>query len=165
MEVCIMNKVIARVTIAPIFRPVPFLLGAGSSLALGVAYAAQYGFGLEPSGLCLLQRWPYGAAIALGIVAHFMPSRRLEGALLLLMALAFLANSSIAFFQVGVEQQWWSSHVPSGPATVMLFGLSMAACNGLYAFTLSLFAMSEGFLKLATPAPAVGFGAAIARRV
>jgi disulfide bond formation protein DsbB len=49
-----------------------------SSLVLGAALMSQYWGGLAPCELCLLQRWPWSAAIA------------------------------FAFYHVGVEQHWFA---------------------------------------------------------
>lgn len=80
-------------------------------LALGVpavllagAYVAQYGFGLYPCEMCLWQRWPLFAALALALIGSFVPPRKLWVAL----AAGGLATSGlIGAFHAGVEYGWW----------------------------------------------------------
>ena len=85
-------------------RNLLILLAAGGSLALLLgAFAFQYLGGLAPCVLCLWQRWPHAAAVALGLVALAFGGRFLP----VLGALATLASAAIGLFHVGVEQQWW----------------------------------------------------------
>ena len=88
------------------------LLSAASVLMLGGAFAFQYIGGLEPCVLCLWQRYPYGAVIALGLVGAGLarspsPPAGVLAAVMGLVALALLADAAIAGFHVGVEQKWW----------------------------------------------------------
>lgn len=94
-------------------RHVPWLTAGVSLAALCVAWLAQYGFGLAPCHLCLLQRDAYWAAIALSFFAIVLGlrdrrstqfGRRLAIALI---GIAFLAGTGIALYHVGVEQTWW----------------------------------------------------------
>jgi disulfide bond formation protein DsbB len=87
-------------------RHLPLLVIAAGVIALGTAFAAQYWGGLQPCVLCVYQRWPYGIAIALGLVA-LLVNGPLRGWLLGLAGLVFLAGGGIALFHVGVEQGWW----------------------------------------------------------
>jgi len=82
-----------------------FVLAAGV-IALGTAFGAQYWGGLQPCVLCVYQRWPYGVAIALGLVALALPAR-LKGWIVGLAGLAFAIGGGIAVFHVGVEHGWW----------------------------------------------------------
>ncbi len=75
----------------------------GSVALLGGAFAFQYIGGLAPCQLCLWQRWPHAAAIAIGLVALLTGWRGLA----LLGVLAALATAGIGIFHVGVEQLWW----------------------------------------------------------
>ena len=84
-----------------------------SIAALATAFTAQYGFGLRPCQLCLYQRVPYGVVIFLALLALGLglDARRMAmvlGACLL----AFLVNSGLSLYHVGVEQHWWA-----GPAS------------------------------------------------
>jgi disulfide bond formation protein DsbB len=131
--------------------------------ALGAAYIAQYGFGLQPCNLCLYQRVPYAVAIVIALAALALPlpaSLRIWA--LTAMGVVFLAGAAIAFYHVGVEQHWWVSAVSCGSSiesglsveqlrerllatppqscdqvTWSLFGLSMASYNVVYSLGLS----------------------------
>lgn len=80
------------------------LIAAGGSagLLLG-AFAFQYIGGLAPCALCLWQRWPHAAAVALGLLALALPGRVLP----LLGALAATVAAGLGLFHAGVERQWW----------------------------------------------------------
>lgn len=86
--------------------------------ALAFALVAQFGFGLRPCNLCLIQRGPFVAAALLGLAA-LRPGW--PGPLLLRLAgILLLINGAIAVYHVGVEQHWWVSAVcaGSGPADI-----------------------------------------------
>jgi disulfide bond formation protein DsbB len=83
-----------------------------STVALAFAFYMQYGQGLEPCHLCLMQRWPYGLTIVLGLaglIATLRGRARIGGHIVLACALVFLAEGGLAFYHVGVEQHWWKS--------------------------------------------------------
>ena len=55
----------------------PFLIllaAAGSAALLAGAFAFQYIGGLAPCHLCLLQRYPHGAAVGIGVLALLIPA-------------------------------------------------------------------------------------------
>ena len=81
--------------------------------ALGMALISQYMFGLEPCILCVIQRYPYGIVIALGLIGFLLSCKhkKLVGVTMGLIGITFLANSIIAFYHTGVEQKWWPSHL------------------------------------------------------
>jgi disulfide bond formation protein DsbB len=81
-----------------------------AAAALGVALASEAWLGLVPCALCLLERWPYRVAIAIGLLALLLP--RFQRPLLALMALALLAAAGLGLVHVGVEQGWWPSPLP-----------------------------------------------------
>lgn len=85
------------------------ILAAGGSLALLLgALAFQHLGGLAPCKMCIWQRWPHGAAIAIGVVALVLPGRVLP----LLGGLAALTTAGIGAYHTGVERGWWQ-----GPST------------------------------------------------
>lgn len=134
------------------------LLAAGGSAALMLAaFAFQHLGGMAPCKLCIWQRYPHVIAIVLGGVAmavrHSLP--------VALGACAALATSGIGFYHAGVEQGWWQGPTTcsSGPVSGIsadalldqimaaplvrcdeipweLFGLSMAAWNGVISLAL-----------------------------
>ncbi|MCW3474430.1 disulfide bond formation protein B [Limobrevibacterium gyesilva] len=82
-----------------------------AAAALGIAFASEWYGGLVPCALCLIERWPYRIAIALGLVGLVLP-RALARIALVLLALSILAGAAAASVHVGVEQQWWPSPLP-----------------------------------------------------
>jgi len=139
-----------------------------SAAILGAALLSQFVGGLQPCVLCLYQRWPYVATIALGL-AGFALARRHPGAAraaLGLAGLVFLVGAGIAGFHVGVEQGWWQGTAecgaPAGGAMTLealraqvlaapvvrcdevpwsLFGISMAGYNLLISLAMAAAAL------------------------
>ncbi len=146
--------------------------------ALGLAFIAEAFLNLEPCRLCIYQRYPF----AFGMIAGLLGMKALRQRkcasvfLLVLCAVAFLANSAIAFYHTGVEQDWWNSAMeectitafedtsgqsilenimsaPTGSCSEIpwqdpLFGLSMANWNIPFCFFLSIFCLfSAYFIK------------------
>lgn len=89
-------------------------LAAGGSLALLLgALAFQHMGGLAPCKMCIWQRWPHGAAIAIGALVLLVPLG--IGAVRLLIGaglLAALTTAVIGGYHTGVERGWWE-----GPST------------------------------------------------
>jgi disulfide bond formation protein DsbB len=70
--------------------------------------------GYAPCALCLWQRWPHAAAIAIAVVALALGVR----ALAWLGALAALTTAGIGIYHTGVERDWWEGPTScSGGAT------------------------------------------------
>lgn len=80
----------------------------GSGFLLLGAFAFQHIGGMAPCKLCIWQRYPHAIALALGVVAFFLPLRILAA----LGALAALSTAAVGAYHVGVEQGWWL-----GPST------------------------------------------------
>ncbi len=137
----------------------PALAIGASALALAAALASEHLGGLRPCILCLYQRWPYVAAILLGLSGLVLRDRPqpLRG-VLALAGIAFLVGAGIAAFHVGVEQHWWEGTASCGgtletgltleelrekllgtpvvrcdEVAFALFGISMAGYNLIYA--------------------------------
>lgn len=92
-------------------------LARGNGLALAVpallmagALGSQYIGGLHPCEMCMWQRWPHYAAIAIALVAYVVKPP-MRGVLIALAALAIIASGAIGIFHAGVEYHWWA-----GPA-------------------------------------------------
>lgn len=114
-------------------RTFALLLALAGIAALGAAFFAQDVLRMIPCPLCYIERWPWRAAIALGLLAAILP--RGPGRVLIgLAALALLANAAIAFVHVGAEQHWWKSPLPECNAPPPSFGADLplrpsASCN------------------------------------
>jgi disulfide bond formation protein DsbB len=84
------------------------LLALASAALLLAALALQYLGGLPPCRLCIWQRWPYVALIALGLVGWRWQPRALLG----VATLVLLGGAGLAAYHVGIEQGWWA--LPAG---------------------------------------------------
>jgi disulfide bond formation protein DsbB len=97
------------------------LAAAGSAALLAGAMMFQ-ALGYAPCPMCLWQRWPHVAAIAIGILAVFVPRR----ALLWLGALAAATSGAIGIYHTGVERAWWQ-----GPTSCTSSGVSGVSADDL----------------------------------
>src|SRR6516165_3793541 len=93
-------------------RRFPVFVLVASAAVLGGALLSQYWGGLAPCELCLLQRWPWAAAIIISLVAIMVGSRAALPWVALLLAAVFAVGSAVAFYHVGVEKHWFA-----GPTT------------------------------------------------
>ncbi|WP_438956857.1 disulfide bond formation protein B [Cognatiyoonia sp.] len=133
------------------------LAAAGSFALLAGAYTFEF-FGYPPCQMCYWQRWPHFVAIAISIVAYFVPARVLA----LLGALAAFGTSGVGVYHTGVERDWWEGPTSctgggltdlsatdllstDGPRLVMcdqvsweFLTLSMASWNALFSFGFAL---------------------------
>jgi disulfide bond formation protein DsbB len=71
---------------------------------LGAAYTLEYLFDFPPCPLCLWQRYPYMAVIALGLIGSFFIARphALQG-IVLAIALAYTTAAGLGVYHTGVE--------------------------------------------------------------
>ena len=131
----------------------------GPAVLLAAAFGFQYIGDLLPCPLCIWQRWPHVAAIAIGILFAF----RRQPPIAFFAALTLACGAGIAGYHVGVENGWWSGlsscegaplEFTSGDALLdfsrpinvvrcdevawSFLGLSMAAWNGLASAALAL---------------------------
>jgi disulfide bond formation protein DsbB len=81
-----------------------------SVLVIAGALFFQYAVGLVPCELCLLQRWPWYAAIALSAAVLVLRSKPAVLVAPFVFGALFLGSSGLAFYHVGVEE-----HVFAGP--------------------------------------------------
>jgi disulfide bond formation protein DsbB len=84
------------------------LLALVSGAILLAALALQYLGGLPPCHLCIWQRWPYVALLALGLLGWRWRTRAMLG----VATLVLLGGAGLAAYHVGVEQGWWA--LPAG---------------------------------------------------
>lgn len=88
-------------------KQLSFAAGAGSVFLLIAALGFQAA-GYAPCELCILQRWPHMAAVAIALLIW------LTGRVRALAVLGFVAAgvaAGLAVYHVGVEMTWWA-----GPA-------------------------------------------------
>ena len=79
------------------------LLAAGGSAALLAGAYLFQALGYAPCKMCLWQRWPHMAAIALGLAWVAMPLSLTAW----LGALAALTTAGLGGYHTGVERGWW----------------------------------------------------------
>jgi disulfide bond formation protein DsbB len=89
----------------PLAAKLLLLASVGSLL---FALIMQFGFGLQPCILCLLQRAPFCASAAFALAAWvWKPYQLRTAALLALCSIAYLVGMGLAVFHSGVELHWW----------------------------------------------------------
>jgi disulfide bond formation protein DsbB len=140
-------------------------------LALGGAWFLELAVGLAPCKLCLMQRWPWYAAmplaaLALAIAGPIGYPRAARPAFAMLAAI-FMIGAALGAYHAGVEWGWWpgpadcGGRVQTGPANASdllsamektrivsctevsfkLLGLSLAGWNALLSFLLAMLAI------------------------
>jgi len=128
------------------------------ALAMAGALGSQYIGHLYPCEMCHWQRWPHEAAIALAILAFFLP-RDPRRSLVGLAAVAILISGAIGVFHAGVEYKFWEGLTTcsrSGGAVTLdsilasplircdqaqwtFYGISLAGFNALWSILGGLF--------------------------
>lgn len=73
----------------------------------GAALIAERVFDLFPCEMCLWQRWPHMAALALGLLALLLRNQPISRLLTWLAALAIALSGLIGIYHAGVEYGWW----------------------------------------------------------
>ena len=86
----------------------PIFVLVASAAVLGGAFISQYWGGLAPCELCLLQRWPWAAAIIISLIAITVGSRSTLPWVALLLVAVFSIGSMLALYHVGVEKHWFA---------------------------------------------------------
>ena len=72
------------------------------------AIASQYIGHLVPCEMCMWQRWPHVAAIALALVAIALRQQpSASRGFVVLAALAILVSGGLGVYHAGVEYHWW----------------------------------------------------------
>ncbi|MDA9865347.1 disulfide bond formation protein B [bacterium] len=97
------------------------LAAFGSFVLLAGAFAFQ-ALGYAPCKLCLWQRWPHAAAIAIGGLVLLLGPRLLLG---IAGALAALTTAGIGLYHSGVELGFWE-----GPTSCTGAGNSLGGLSG-----------------------------------
>ncbi len=104
--------------VIPSMRSLALLSAIAAGLALGIAEVSEHWGGLVPCALCLVERWPYRAAIVLGLIAFVVP-RPVARWLLVLSVVTLLVGAALAFVHVGVELHYWPSPLPECAAPTL----------------------------------------------
>jgi disulfide bond formation protein DsbB len=138
-------------------------LAVVAAASLGTAFVAQYGYGLQPCHLCLLQRLPWGAVLFLGVMG-LLPAVPPEARrnIVWLCAALFAANAVLAAYHAGVEYKWWPgptsctggrqeftleslaaalnkpSAISCEEAAIRVMGISMAGANAILCAVLAV---------------------------
>jgi disulfide bond formation protein DsbB len=79
-----------------------------SAVVLGTALLSEYWGGLAPCELCLVQRWPWAAAIVISFIVLLVGERAPLSWVALVFAIVFAISVVLAFYHVGVEQHWFA---------------------------------------------------------
>jgi disulfide bond formation protein DsbB len=151
-------------TIATSPRLLTLVLLLASAAVIGAALLFQYVGGLAPCELCLYERWPYYAAIAIAAIGLFTGRGAVMFGVIALCAVIYAASTALAFYHVGVELHWFAGPTactggPSGAQSIealkaqllgrqpvncdepawQLFGISLAGWNFLASLGLTMF--------------------------
>lgn len=85
----------------------PFgLIFLASAAIVGIVLASQYAGGLEPCELCLIERWPYYAAIVVALIAFGIRGPWYRQPAMWLIVLLFAVSAGLGAYHVAVEQHW-----------------------------------------------------------
>lgn len=129
------------------------LVVLGAAIALTTAFGLEYLGGYAPCSLCIVERWPWGGALAVGLLGLYSGYMRLA---LLLTVLLLGGNALLSGYHVGVEGGWFelpgscaagasastieelraqllNARPTCDRVAVRIFGLSLAAWNGIAA--------------------------------
>lgn len=92
-----------------VYRTALLLSLAALSTILG-AYFFEFGLGLKPCPLCLIQRIPYYAMIPLAALAAWLATRQVTLARWLLVAivLTMVVSAGLGIYHSGVEWHFWA---------------------------------------------------------
>ena len=84
----------------------PFISFIIAIFALLFAFYLQYILGYEPCKLCMYQRYGYILVLLLSLLGFFLNKSKLIPILLII---SFIMITSIGFWHLGIEQQWWAA--------------------------------------------------------
>lgn len=92
-------------------RVVTLGLALAAAAALGMALIAQYVFGLAPCNLCVIQRYPFGFVIVIGLLGFIFAEKapKATAIRMFFIGCAMLFNAGVAAYHTGVERKWWTS--------------------------------------------------------
>jgi disulfide bond formation protein DsbB len=99
-----------------------------SAAVIGAALLSQYWGGLDPCELCLLERWPWWAAIAISALAWIAGDKVPLTAAALGLAVVFFVSAGLGCYHFGVEQHWFP-----GPSACTASGAAATSVDALRA--------------------------------
>jgi disulfide bond formation protein DsbB len=134
---------------------------------LAGAWGSQL-FGLVPCEMCLWQRWPHYAAVAVAALSFAPLARPVQMLFVLFAAVSIAVSGTIGVFHAGVEYDWWEGitacTAPVGQGDAMdllnqalrrplvrcdvpqwtLFGISLAGFNAILSIAgaIAIFALA-----------------------
>jgi disulfide bond formation protein DsbB len=129
--------------------------------AATVAGAWMFQFaGYEPCHLCLLQRWPHYAVIAIAAISLLAFQPGLQGSILKLLGVLMIGSAIFGAYHAGVEWKFWagpstctgtgglSTGLPDltkpvvmcDDAALRIFGISLAGWNAMISAVLAALA-------------------------
>ncbi len=144
---------------------------ASAAATILTAHAFESLGGYLPCHLCLQERYAYYFAVPLAAIAFFVARADALGAarvLLLLIALAFIANAILGIYHSGVEWKLWAgpsecsggSTLSFGPSGVDIADTKIVACDAAAWRLLGLSFAGWNAVVSALLAGIAGFGAA-----
>src|SRR4051794_4446442 len=86
-----------------------------SAIVLGTALLSQYWGGLVPCELCLLQRWPWAAAIVISLVLVLVGERARLDWVALVLGLVFATSVVLAFIMSALSSTGSPARAPAPP--------------------------------------------------
>ena len=95
----------------PRLRLALLVAALASAAVVGGAVASEVWGGLVPCALCLIERWSWYAAIAIGLAGTMLPRVSARIAMAVLVPV-MLAGAGVGGIHVGVEAGWWKSPLP-----------------------------------------------------
>ena len=145
------------------------ILILGGAIPLAAVVIAQFGFGLRPCHFCILERYPYGAAMLCGVLSLLVPRGTLVWRFVSALGIyALLITAILGIVHTGIEQHWLvysGGCVAQAPAdhslaalkaaienapiiscdqpAVLFLGLSLATWNVLWALLVIAFAAGQ----------------------
>ena len=99
------------------------LVAAAATILAALAFEHLGGY--APCPLCLEERYAYYFAVPASIVAFLLARGKRTGLariLLLLIALAFIANAAAGVYHSGIEWKWWEGPAACSGAFVLEWG-------------------------------------------
>ncbi|MBH88084.1 MAG: hypothetical protein CMJ12_02880 [Pelagibacterales bacterium] len=114
-------------------------------LALVFAFTLQYLFGYEPCRLCMFQRYGYTILILISIIGLFYHTNKIID---LLIIISFFTITSISFWHIGVELEWWAASLECSGMTENIGSLEEELKNINNKLNASCDQMSPKFLYI-----------------